>query len=150
MQVEKNIFLVRHAQTILNAEQVLQGQSFDSDLSNEGIIQAELFYSNFKHISFDKIYISGLRRAFDSVKRFVETKVPVEIIQELIEINWGIIEGNKFVDETKKLYLETITSWKNGDYNAKIENGESAIDVAHRLKKVVDTILRKETEKNIL
>lgn len=150
MQAKKNIFLVRHAQTVLNAEQIIQGQSFDSDLSEAGILQAKLLYTTFQSFAYDKIYISGLRRTRDSVKNFIDANTPYEVIQELNEINWGIIEGNKLVDVTKHRYLETITSWKNGDYNAKIEDGESALDVAKRLSKAISIFMRNENEKNIL
>lgn len=146
----KQIYLIRHAQTIFNAEQILQGQQYDSELSNLGIIQADTFYSNFKNIPLDKIYVSGLKRSFLSVKKFIESNIPYEIINELNEINWGIMEGNKLIDETKEKYFQTITAWKNGDYSAKIENGESLIDVLERLNKALSVIMENEDEKNIL
>lgn len=146
----KNIFLVRHAQTVFNAEHILQGQRYESELSNIGIIQADLFYSNFKNISIDKIYISGLKRSYLTAKKIIESSVPFEIINELNEINWGSIEGNKLIDETKKKYLQVIERWKNGDYSAKIENGENLHDVMNRLHNAVRIIIGKEDEKNIL
>lgn len=68
----------------------------------------------------------------------------------LNEINWGVIEGNKLVDESKHRYSETIKNWKSGNYDSRIENGESILDVVERLKKVIDIILRQNNENNIL
>jgi len=150
MLSEKNIFIARHAETIFNKEQIVQGQSLDGDLSDEGYKQADIFYLTFKDFHFDKIYISGLKRTCNSVKRFIDSNVPYETMQELNEINWGEIEGAKLENETKNKYLSVIQKWKSGDYTAKIENGESIIDVRERLAIATNKIMSDDNAKDVL
>ncbi len=146
----KNIFFVRHAQTTFNADKILQGQRYDSILSNLGVIQSDILYSNFKDIGIDKIYISGLKRSYLSAKKLILSNIPYEIINELNEISWGIIEGNKLFSETKEKYLQVINDWKIGKYSAKIENGENLCEVLVRLNKAIKIIMEKKNEENIL
>ena len=89
----KRIFILRHAQTLLNKENILQGQSYDGKLSIEGIRQADLFFGENKHLLLDKIYLSSLQRSYDSVEKFITRKnVPYEKMANLNEVNWGILE----------------------------------------------------------
>lgn len=146
----KNIYFVRHAQTIFNADKILQGQRYDSKLSNLGIIQSDILYSNFKNIEIDKIYISGLERSYLSAKKLILSNIPYEKINELNEISWGIIEGNKLISGTKEKYLQVINDWKIGKYSAKIENGENLCEVIVRLNKAIKIIMGEKKEENIL
>ena len=44
----KNIYIIRHGQTDFNVRQIVQGRGINSDLNDEGILQAKLFFEAHK------------------------------------------------------------------------------------------------------
>ena len=65
----KNLYIVRHGQTDLNKQGIVQGRGMDTELNAEGRLQADLFYRSHKEVPFDKIYISELRRTQQSIQQ---------------------------------------------------------------------------------
>ena len=139
-------YIIRHAETELNKEGVLQGSGIDADINNHGSKQSKQFYELYKHIKFDKIYISTLKRTAQSFAYFIN-KFPSEKLSALDEINWGIYDGEKLNNCSD--YFETLQIWKNGNIHYQIKGGESPLEVAHRQKKAIDLILKQDYE-NIL
>ena len=56
--VEKEIYIVRHGQTDLNAQGIVQGKGVDAPLNELGQKQANAFYEAYKHVPFDALYSS--------------------------------------------------------------------------------------------
>ena len=65
----KKIYLTRHGQTDYNLKGVVQGSGIDADLNATGRAQANAFYQAYKDHPFDKLYVSGLKRTFQSMDR---------------------------------------------------------------------------------
>lgn len=78
LTTKKTIYLIRHGETEYNKRGIIQGSGINSDLNDKGKHQAQLFYMAYKHISFDKIYISELNRTYQSVAPFIEDKFVYE------------------------------------------------------------------------
>jgi broad specificity phosphatase PhoE len=146
----KNIYLIRHGETDFNKKGFLQGSSIDASLNSKGQEQALAFYQAYKHIKYNKIYTSVLKRSIESVKLFIRDGFVVEHYKELNEINWGIFEGKEISGNERKTLKDLAITWKNGNYEAKIPGGESPVEVAERLQKIINTIFSREEEKNIL
>ncbi len=147
----KTIYLIRHGETKYNKMGVVQGSGIDSDLNETGFAQARSFYEYYKHIPFDKIYTSCLKRTVQSVRQFIDLEIPHESLPGLNEISWGEKEGkvpNYLEDQT---YLETIAGWSRGETHIPAApNGESPEDVLARQKVAFQYILSQTEEKTIL
>jgi broad specificity phosphatase PhoE len=73
----KTLYIVRHGQTDLNKQGIVQGRGRDTDLNDEGRKQADLFYNAYKSVPFDKVYISELKRTEQSIQQFIDLGIPV-------------------------------------------------------------------------
>lgn len=103
--------LIRHGETIWNAEGRTQGQ-VDIPLNEKGIQQAELLAEKIVAIHPDlssTIYSSDLSRAIDTARKTAEAfkaidRQNIQIIQtqELRELNYGVAEGTFQADRIKR------------------------------------------------
>lgn len=139
----KKIYVVRHGQTDYNLKGVVQGSGIDAPINETGKKQAAAFYEAHKHIHFDRIYYSGLKRTKQSVSAFLSSKIPHEGIPELNEICWGKYEGMPMDHNENEYYNNMLRNWASGELDHRIEGGESPLDVARRLRKAIDYIFRK-------
>lgn len=147
----KEIFIIRHGETDYNKNGLIQGSGIDIGLNEHGKMQSKLFYEYYKNESFDKIYVSQLCRARETVFYFKKyTNIPIEELSGLNEMNWGIHEGKEIDFNIRTIYGELIQEWSNGNFDKKPLNGESLFEVKERQKKAIDYILSKQNEKKVL
>jgi probable phosphoglycerate mutase len=146
---DKLIYIIRHGETDYNKLGVVQGSGIDSDLNPRGVQQAANFYAYYKEIKFQKIYTSALKRTQQSVLPFIEIGKPCQVLPELNEISWGIFEGKPQNESERLAYWEVVNGWKNGNYSAKIEAGESAAEMQARQLPVVQ-LLKAQKEDCVL
>jgi probable phosphoglycerate mutase len=146
----KDIYLIRHGETAYNRLNVVQGSGIDSDLNELGQQQAQSFFEYYKHIQFDKIYTSKLKRTHQSVQGFINKGISWEQHEGLNEISWGSKEGRESTDEDQKYYQNLTKSWRAGHVHIPSEDGESPVEVLERQKPVIDLVLSRPEERNIL
>lgn len=146
----KNIYIVRHGQTDYNKNHIIQGSGIDSDLNDWGRQQALAFYESYQDVPFDKIYTSDLKRTKQSVQLFTENNFPTEHHEGLNEISWGAREGKKIGEVEDQYYHDMLQRWREGEIGLAIDGGESPLDVQARQKPVLELILSRQEEKNIL
>ncbi len=147
---QKTIYLIRHGETEFNRLGIVQGSGVDSELNERGHAQADAFYEAYKHIAFDKIYTSVLRRTHQSVRKFIDMGIPWEQHAGLNEISWGIREGHVPNAQDDEYYKILIDSWVSGIVDMPSEGGESPVQVIARQKPVIDTILSRREEETVL
>lgn len=140
----KKIYLIRHGQTDFNLQGIVQGSGVDSDLNEKGRQQAEAFYAKYKDVPFQKIYTSALVRTYQSVHKFISAGIPHETEKALNEISWGKWDGKLPTSEMNSVYWQIVNRWKQGDLEAKIEGGETPIEVEKRLLPMVQKLLQQE------
>ncbi|WP_205503304.1 histidine phosphatase family protein [Rufibacter psychrotolerans] len=146
----KKIYLVRHGQTDLNLQGIVQGSGVDSSLNETGLWQADKFFQAYQDVPFDKVYTSALQRSVQSVQGFIDRGIPHERHAGLNEICWGAREGTRITPEEDAYYYDMLRRWQEGETDVPIEGGESPQDVANRQKPVIDLILSRPEEKTIL
>ena len=146
----KTLYIVRHGQTDLNKQGIVQGRGMDTNLNDDGRIQANMFYNAYKSIPFDKIYISELKRTQQSIQQFIDAGLPYEKLSGLDELAWGIHEGQRSTPETKASFMKLMRDWTSGKLDSKFENGESPNEVLQRQKEALETIMSHPDEKNVL
>lgn len=146
----KKIYLIRHGQTDYNRQGIVQGSGVDTDLNDLGHRQAQAFFDRYKNVPFDKVYTSALKRSQQSIKGFLDLGIPHETFKGLNEINWGNKEGQKITPEEDIYYHFMLEEWRKGKTNLPIEGGESPDEVTARMVPVMDQIMSRDQEKNIL
>ena len=146
----KKIYLVRHGETELNRQGIVQGSGIDSSLNETGFNQAMLFYDKYKHFSFDKVYTSALQRSIQSMQPFIKSGVLHEKLSSLNEIHWGESEGKKFGGKNDEYYKDLVGKWKSGMLDFPLPGGESPTDLQLRLSEALNYIMSKKKEQQIL
>ncbi|HTD41327.1 MAG TPA: histidine phosphatase family protein [Mucilaginibacter sp.] len=146
----KTLYIVRHGQTDLNKQGIVQGRGRNTDLNNEGRHQAQLFYQAYKNVPFDKIYISELKRTQQSIQPFIDDGIPYEKLSGLDELAWGVLEGQPSTPENKAAFMKLMRDWLDGKLDSKFEKGESPNEVKARQLEALQTIMSHPEEKTVL
>ncbi len=143
------LYILRHGQTEFNRLSIVQGSGVDSELNDMGYAQAKAFYEAHKHVDFDLVVTSKLRRTHQTVQGFLDKKIPWEQTADVNEISWGIHEGQPQTPEQNQRYHQMISEWKAGNVDAAIESGESARQLMTRIEKFVEWV-KTRPERRIL
>lgn len=149
-QYLKTLYIIRHGETDLNKRNIVQGRGINSDLNAHGQLQAEAFYKAYKHVPFDKIYTSALKRTHQTVQKFIDSGIPWVQYPGLDELAWGVYEGMESSDATKKAFVDMTNYWVSGELHHKFENGESPLEVKERQLEVLEKLIEKNDDENIL
>ena len=132
------LYIIRHAETEYNRKGIIQGSEVDSDINDVGESQANSFYEYYKNINFDKIYVSDLKRTFQTIRRFTENGLSYEKLKEFNEISWGVNQGKS--DDLED-YARLIDTWLAGNLDNKFKEGESPNEMSVRLVKGFNKVL---------
>ena len=127
------IILARHGQTELNRLHIVQGSGVDPGLNDVGLRQAVMLYERFRG-QVDEVVSSGLVRSDETVAPFVANGVPHRVDWRLREICWGVHEGKVATDVSRAQYARLMARWEAGDLDARLDGGESAREMADRLR----------------
>lgn len=148
--MDKELYIIRHGETDLNKQGIVQGRGINSDLNDTGRMQAAAFYNAYKDVHFDKIYTSKLKRTHQTVKGFIDAGVSWEQLEGLDELAWGIWEGKPNDENAICAFKGLMEQWEAGDYDAHFEGGESPNDVVKREQQALDIIKAATNEKRVL
>jgi len=131
---ETTLYFVRHGETEYNRKGIMQGSGVDSSLNDTGREQAETLKERFSLVDVDVIYSSTLRRARQTADVISEALPGVrrEVLPDLNEISWGILEGEPPSKKRDAALGWVKDKWRRGDYGHRVENGESILDVKTR------------------
>jgi len=141
------LYLTRHGQTQSNLNKIMQGWH-NSDLTELGKSQAKKLHKRIKHIDFEEVYSSPIKRAVDTAK-IVSGKENVKTIENLKEIGLGEWES-KTQEEIKKNYAELFNNFWENPHLFKTIGGESFHDVKNRAEMAIKEIISIHNSGNIL
>lgn len=145
----KKIIIVRHGETSYNQKHIVQGSGVDSSLNDLGRKQAQAFYDFYSKEPFDLLVTSGLKRTHETMAPFIEGGLNWIQTPDINEIGWGVHEGKAGTKEMIAAYKALIAAWSSGDFDAALEGGESARELATRLRRFFDWLVQRP-ESNIL
>jgi broad specificity phosphatase PhoE len=148
--LKKIIYIIRHGETDLNKLGIVQGRGMDSELNEKGREQAEAFYRAYKHIPFDKVYTSTLRRTHQTVQKFIDDNIPWTQYPGLDELGWGIHEGQESTEKIRSDFEKITKNWRSGELHHKFEHGESPLEVKERQLIVLEKLIEENVDTNIL
>ncbi len=146
----KILYIIRHGETDLNKNGIVQGRGIDSDLNERGISQGNAFFEKYKDIKFDKIYTSKLKRTHQTVAKFLEKGIKWEQLSGLDELAWGEYEGLPSSPKLREDFKKLIEAWNLGHFDVKVAGGESPNEVYKRQAEAMQHILKQENEDSIL
>ncbi len=138
------IIFIRHGKTLWNSSGRFQGQS-NTQLSEEGIIQAQKLTENFPVEHIDAVYSSPLDRAFITGKIIADKfHVPITADKRLCEISFGAWEGLTYNEIHAKWPAEIEMLFSRPDETA-IPQGEKFTDVQKRAVEALNDIIAQNT-----
>ena len=143
------IFIVRHGQTSGNRARKYFGIT-DTELNEQGMIQAGLISKRLEKESISKIYSSSLKRAVKTAEIIAKPhRISVELKEDLREINFGDWEGLSF-QEIQKSYSHEFSEWQNNIMNFTTPHGESILELKERVETAFNEILNSAKENNVV
>ncbi len=142
------IYIIRHCEALGNVEKIFQGTT-DLDITDLGQKQLVELEKRFKPIPLDRVLSSPLIRTQKTAKAIIGNKnLTLEIDNDLIEMNGGVIEGKPILESFKK-YPELCENWVNSPHKFAPPDGESYQDVYNRAWKVIKRIAEENKGKTI-
>lgn len=139
--MKKRYYFVRHGQTDYNRRRIVQGSGVDSDLNDRGREQAAALYEHYGEYDYEAIYCSELKRTYQTISAFDSGEVPLIKDARINEISWGVHEGKTGTLEMKQAYDRMTAGWKNGNYDARLEDAESAQELHDRCVSFLDDLV---------
>ena len=138
-----HIYLVRHGETKWNIEEIFRGTK-DIPLNENGKRQAEKAGLFFADKGIGRIISSPLIRARQTAAGISKaTGVPVEVIAELADMDFGCWEGLT-LDEVRRRYPEDFDRWIRYPQRFSPVAGESLAKVRRRVAKALNSITSEE------
>lgn len=139
----KNLYLMRHGETLFNKRRKIQGWC-DSPLTKTGIEQAKAARKLVEDVQFDHYYSSTSERCCDTLEILTNYSVSYQRLKQLKERNFGDFEGES----------EDLNPKKGGplDYDDVFPyfGGEYLKDVIERMSKTLTDIMEKDDHHNVL
>ena len=125
-------FLVRHGETVWNAEGRVQGH-LDSSLTDAGLENARRMAARLTSVGFAAAYASDLGRAQETLSIMLNGRsLPTQTLSELREKSYGSWEGSTF-QEIQERYPEQYDRLFQDDVEFAPPGGESDEDLARRI-----------------
>ncbi|MGJ8711763.1 2,3-diphosphoglycerate-dependent phosphoglycerate mutase GpmB [Pantoea agglomerans] len=134
------VYLVRHGETVWNAERRIQGQS-DSPLTEKGEQQAWQMGERVKHLGITHIIASDLGRTRRTAEIIADAcGCSVTLDPRLRELNMGVLEKRPLDGLTaeEEQWRATLV---NGTEGGRIPEGESMTEMATRMHAALNACL---------
>lgn len=142
------IFLIRHAQTKWNKEEVFRG-NIDIDLDEEGIRQSASIARALTEYDIEAVYTSPLVRAVRTAGAIAEGRdIPVITVEGFNDMNLGEWQGKSLI-KVEAEYPEIYRIWKEAPQKAKIPRGETLNQLRKRVYNAFLKVSGDNKKKNI-
>src|SRR5262245_23356315 len=133
------LYLVRHGESLFNAERRIQGQS-DVELSPLGHRQSDAVAAELASLPINAIFASPLRRAMETAEPIAKRlKLSIQTDDRLKEIHAGMFQELKW-DEIEHPPPSEAVRWKAQEPNFVIPGGESRRQLMTRARAAFEAI----------
>jgi probable phosphoglycerate mutase len=145
----RKLHLIRHAESIWNREQRVQGTCPGVPLSDTGRLQAVLLGKRFETLDFDRVYCSDAERAVETARIALGDDHPITFMSELQELSLGTWEG-KLKSEISEEFPGALEQWYTRPADVEIEGGDDLRLFRTRTVAVMEQIIDSEASGNVL
>ncbi len=143
------VFMVRHGDTVLSAEDRFAGET-DVELSEKGREEARRLAERLKGEKIAAVYASPLGRTVETARILAEPHhVEVQTCDGFREISHGHWEGMKR-HEVEEKFPEEMVEWEKDPYTFAPVGGESGLAVTARALPALIDLVRRHPGENIL
>lgn len=143
------VFLVRHGDTVLSAEDRFAGET-DVELSEKGREEARRLAQRLQGEKIVAVYASPLGRTVETARIIAEPhRLQVQTCDGFREISHGHWEGMKR-HEVEEKFPEEMAEWEKDPYTFAPAGGESGLAVTARALPALIDLVRKHPGENIL
>ncbi|MFC9994532.1 histidine phosphatase family protein [Nocardia sp. NPDC127526] len=125
------LILVRHGETEGNVAKILDTRLPGLPLTERGVAQAKTFGSNLAAPPLRLFSSEALRARQTGSYIEAATGVPLEVLEDLHEVQLGDLEGLN-TREAHETFQDIYHSWHFGDLDTQVPGGESGRDVLNR------------------
>lgn len=132
------LILVRHGESELNTENIFFGH-LDPKLTKQGVDQAQKTKEILSEVNYKKIYSSPLKRALETTEIINMSENKINLVEELKELNFGILEGLTYKEILKK-YPEDALKWEKDWQTYDYQTGESVQQLQKRCVSFVESL----------
>lgn len=144
-----NIYIVRHGETVWNAEGRIQGHT-DVELTERGKEQARATGRRLSTVQFGVAYSSDMSRARETALIILgEREIPLHSVPELREYNKGVFEGLT-PEEYRQRYPELYEASLVNDPDFAPPGGETIRQCQARLSGFVSMLRDKHSDDDVL
>lgn len=135
-----DIILIRHGQTENNVNRIFSTKN--TRLTEKGREQIKKTKTYVDTLSFDKVYVSPLCRAIETMKILgLEGKKE----ERIKEVDFGLFEGNTY-EAIKEKYPDEVEQWNEDYINYVIPKGESIKLAYERVTSFLEEISQKDED----
>ncbi|MBI2171766.1 MAG: histidine phosphatase family protein [Chloroflexi bacterium] len=139
------LYLVRHGETLLNRDHLVQGQG-DQSLTELGVRQAKAAAQALTQEGLCALYTSPLRRALEtSTLIAAEVGLRAQVAPGLEELDTGEMDGLT-PQEMRSRYPEFMAQWSKDAGIAHLPGGESLTQVQERAWEAIEAIAKQHPE----
>ncbi|MGG0174695.1 histidine phosphatase family protein [Gottfriedia acidiceleris] len=132
--MEKEIYIIRHCEA--------EGQPYEANLTERGLIQAKHLSNFFSKIKVDQIISSPFLRAIQSIEPTSnEMKIDIVLDKRLSERKLSSIDLPDWLEKLKATFE---------DMELKFDGGESSQEATNRAISVIDEIIKSENQITIV
>lgn len=144
------LYFVRHGETEYNRRGIVQGSGIDSDINAHGEAQAQAFFNHYRHLHFDAVYASLLRRTHQTLAPWRSLGHTFHTHAGLNEFSWGIHEGREATPEQRLDFRHLLAEWSRGLNDYRVEGGESPNDAWARARPLFEQIVERHPGQQLL
>lgn len=141
------IYIIRHGETPWNEKKKLQG-SVDIELNENGKELARVTGKNLADVSFDKIYSSPLKRAYETATLIRgDRDIEIETDNRLREIDFGGYEGRNAIEMREDKTCPFHHFFSEPELYQVSGDGESLEEVCERTAQFMKEVIEPQVDK---
>ena len=137
------IYLVRHGETDLNKEHIMQGRTGNPQINKNGIMQATSLKNKLKDVEFTVCFTSPLIRAWSTAMVIVGERVEIKEDERLIERGLGSLEG-------KSTDCYDVKKYWDYNLNSNDDDVEPIQDIFKRCNEFIGDLKNKYNDEDII
>ncbi len=146
---KRKLYLVRHAESVWNAERKVQGTCPGILLSELGREQARLLGNRLRAIDAASVYCSDAERAIETARLALGNGREITLMPELRELSLGDWEGRSIV-ELLAAEPSLIDRWYREPTKVRVNGAEDIFSFRDRIVRTMESIEKSSGEGDVI